>query len=225
MCGRITYVFSWGKLRDLMGLATVPVTDLSPRFNVAPTQVSPVIRVGSAGREGVLLRWGLVPAWSDDPAIGGRMINARAETISEKPAYRRAFDQRRCLVPVSGFYEWRASPTRGAKTPYWIGRADREPFALGGVWERATRTPEPLETFTIITTAANDLMAPIHERMPLILPPEAWDRWLAPGAGGTVADLLSPASRAGFVAHPIGTRVNSPKHDDPSILADLPGAA
>ncbi|MCL4743210.1 MAG: SOS response-associated peptidase [Phycisphaerales bacterium] len=227
MCGRYTYLFKWKQLHRLMELLSWPVEELSPRYNVAPTQPAPVVRLGEGGRIGAMLRWGLVPSWADDPSIGGRMINARAETAAQKPAFRSAFARRRCLVPISGFYEWRAVEGRKAKQPYWIGRADREPFALAGLWERWEKRGEPVETFTILTTAANDLLRPIHDRMPAVVERDDYGVWLGERDADPAAltSLLDSRPWEGFEAVAIGTRVNSPRNDDPAVLEPLDGDA
>ncbi len=221
MCGRYTYLFTWKQLHRLMRLSDVPPEDLTPRYNVAPTQLVPAVRQdASGGRHGVILRWGLIPSWATDPSIGGRMINARGESVAEKPAFRTALSRRRCLVPVSGFYEWQVIPGQKAKQPWWIGRTDREPFAIAGLWERWTKGPEPLETFTLITTTPNDLMAPLHDRMLVIVAPQDYDLWLDPAItdSAAVTPLLRPAPVDGLEAYPISTRVNSPRFDDPSLI-------
>lgn len=225
MCGRFTYLFKWKQLLKLLELTSWPEVELVPRFNVAPMQLAPVVRVDDAGeRVGAMLRWGLVPSWADDPAIGGRLINARGETIAEKPAFRTAFAKRRCLVPISGFYEWKTSELpKAAKQPYWIGRADREPFMLAGVWERWRRDEEVIDSFTIITTTPNPLMSGLHDRMPVIIESANHGAWLDPSntdpAG--LAAMLRPAETVGFEAYPVSTRVNSPKIDDPSLIVPV----
>lgn len=224
MCGRYTYLFKWKQLHRLMELSHWPVEELSPRYNVAPTQPAPAVRLdGGGAREGVMLRWGLVPAWADDASVGSRMINARAESAAQKPAFRSAFARRRCLVPVSGFYEWQAVEGRKAKQPYWIGRADREPFALAGLWERWMKGDEPIETFTILTTEANTLLRPIHHRMPAVVEGPDWAQWLGDPDPTSLAGLLAAREWEGFEAVAIGTRVNSPRNDDPSVLEPAEG--
>jgi len=220
MCGRFTYLFTWRQLHDLMQLSIWPQDELAARYNVAPTQPAPVVRPGQdGGREGAMLRWGLVPFWADDPSIGGRLINARADGVRTKPSFRAAFAKRRCLVPISGFYEWQAVEGSRRKQPFWIGRKDRQPFALAGLWERNDKAGPALETFTIITTDANALLRPLHDRMPVILDPARQGEWLDSATGLDKAEgLLVPHSGRGFEAYAIGTRVNSPKNDDPSLV-------
>ncbi len=173
-----------------------------------------------------MLRWGLVPHWARDAAIGNRMINARAETVAEKPAFRAAFRQRRCLIAADGIYEWRKAPD-GAKQPYFIRRADDAPFAFAGLWER-WRTPgdgthggEPLETCAIITTEANQTLAPIHHRMPVILAADDHDAWLdpEPPSAAALTALLRPAPADAVIAQPVGRHVNNARNDDPACIA------
>ena len=162
MCGRFLLKSPLVELQRAFGFAERP--NLEPRFNIAPTQTVPIVRRrddGGGGRELALVRWGLVPAWAKEPAIGNKMINARAEGIAAKPAFRAAFRQRRCLVPADGFYEWRKL-AGGRKQPMLIRRRDRAPFAFAGLWEVWRGPDGPLETCTIVTTAANALLAPIH---------------------------------------------------------------
>lgn len=225
MCGRFTYLYTWKQLHKLLSLDRWPPDELGPRYNLAPTQFAPVVRVGADGvREGVMMKWGLVPHWADDAAIGNRLINARSETVREKPAFRAAFKSRRCIIACSGFYEWRQAPGGGKKQPYWIGREDRQPLYFAGLWERWDKGGAPLETFTILTTDANSLVAPIHDRMPVALPEALHERWLDP----TNTDLdalqamLRPADPTGMETTPVSSRVNSPRFDDPSVLAPAP---
>jgi putative SOS response-associated peptidase YedK len=223
VCGRFTYLYNWKQLHRLMQLVIWPEEELTPRYNVAPSQPAPVVRTGAGGeREGAMLRWGLMPSWSDDPTIGARLINARGESVRVKPSFRSAFAKRRCLVPISGFYEWQAVEGSKRKRPHWIGRADREPFALAALWERNEKVGPPIETFTIVTTGANALLKPLHDRMPVIVGPKDYSAWLDPGADLDAAEgLLRPAPARGFEAYPISTRVNSPKADDPSLIEPL----
>jgi putative SOS response-associated peptidase YedK len=223
MCGRYTYKFSWTQLHRLLKLVSWPDTELTPRYNIAPTQVAPIVRLDVSGqRQGAMLRWGLIPTWADSPAIGNRHINARAETVATSPSFRAAFAQRRCLVPVSGFYEWRKGEGDLPKQPFWIGRVDREPFTFAGVWESWTREGETIESYTIITTTPNALLAPVHNRMPVIVAPEDYGRWLGEApTSHTTTDaalaLLHPAAVDGFESFPVSTRVNSPRNDDPTL--------
>ena len=200
----------------------VPVHDrIRKRFNIAPTQEAPVVRVDEAGRREVaMLRWGLVPSWAKDISIGNRMINARSETAAAKPSFRNAFESRRCVVPASGFFEWKGEP--GHKQPFAITAADQPLFALAGLWEswhdRASPEAPVVETFTILTTDANATVAAIHDRMPVILPADRVQDWLtAPPA--TAQALLTPY--AGPVAiRAISKLVGNPRNDVPEVLAD-----
>ncbi|APV50331.1 hypothetical protein BWI17_11895 [Betaproteobacteria bacterium GR16-43] len=193
------------------------------RFNIAPTQDSPVVRATPEGtREVALLRWGLVPSWAKDLKIGTQMINARSETLAEKPAFRNAFRQRRCLVPATGFFEWQGEP--GRKQPWAITVPGRPLFAFAGLWER-WKAPDGnvVETFTIVTTDANATVAPIHDRMPVILPDGAYDTWLF-GKAEEVAALLRPYE-APIATRRIGTLVGNSRNDVPEVLADAPQAS
>jgi putative SOS response-associated peptidase YedK len=204
--------------------------ELVPRFNIAPTQRVPIVRnragrelkivrqAEGAERELVTVRWGLIPTWAKDPAIGNRMINARAEGVPAKPAFRSAFRARRCIVPASGFFEWR-QVGRGPKQPYLIRRKDGQPLGFAGLWERWTdpATGEAVETCTIITCVPNELMAELHNRMPVILDPADYGRWLDPSLPGG-EELLRPCPTEWLEAMPVSTRVNSPRNDDESII-------
>jgi putative SOS response-associated peptidase YedK len=218
MCGRFTLSVSGAEVAEWFGLSGPPAVE--PRYNIAPTQPVAIIRAAPDGpaRHLSLARWGLVPSWAQDLAFGNRMINARAETVADKPAFRSAFRRRRCLIPASGFYEWRAQD--GGKQPYLIGLAGGRPFALAGLWETWGPGGEAVESCAILTTQANALMRPIHERMPVILAPADYGLWL----DGKVQDparlqpLLRPYADGEMVAHAVSTWVNNPRHDDPRCL-------
>lgn len=220
MCGRYTLRTPAAQWATLFDLSDLP--DLAPRYNVAPTQSMPIVRqVLGLGRQMALARWGLIPSWADDPAIGNRMINARSDTAAEKPSFRSAMRERRCLIPADGFYEW---PTiEGRKQPCYIHRRDGQPFAFGGLWERWTRGAEPIESFTILTTDANQMLQSLHDRMPVVVQPEDFTRWLDPTIreAAKVADLLRPAPNADWEITQVGTLVNSARHDVPECLAPL----
>lgn len=217
MCGRFT-ITSIDDLVDEFGELVLPA-ELRPRYNIAPTQPVPIIANDSRGAVS-LVRWGLIPYWAEDSSIGNRMINARSETAASKPAFRAAFARRRCLVLADGFYEWKRAGK--AKTPYYICRANRRPFSFAGLWER-WKAPDQTEVLscTILTGAANELMAPIHDRMPIIVAPENRDRWLAPErvTPDRVADLLAPPPSEGFEIFEVSRLVNSPKNDSPECVA------
>jgi len=226
MCGRYTLATAPEALARIFELDDLP--ELPARYNIAPVPaVRLVVEEGSGeARRRVLrlLRWGLVPFWAKDPGIGSRMINARAETVADKPAFRAAFRRRRCLVLADGFYEWQRVG-RGAKQPFLIRLRDGGPFAFAGLWERWTGPEgEPLESCTLLTTQPNALVAPIHNRMPVILDPSDYDAWLDPELQDPAA--LRPLLRAfpaeRMTAHPVSQRVNNPRVDDPGCAAPLP---
>ena len=218
MCGRFTLRTPAHRLAEAFGVRELP--NLRPRYNIAPSQDVVAIRRAAEGRELALLRWGLIPFWAKDAAIGNRMINARAETVAEKPAFRAAFRRRRCLIAADGFYEWRKTDG-GAKQPYYIRLADDAPFAFAGLWERwAPPDDDAVESCTLITTAANDLLKPIHDRMPVILAPSDHDAWLDAEAPSAEA-LLRPYPADDMIAVPIGRLVNDPRSDEAACIAPL----
>jgi putative SOS response-associated peptidase YedK len=192
------------------------------RFNIAPTQEAPVVRAAKeGGREAAMLRWGLVPFWAKDLKVGSQMINARAETVAEKPAFRHAMHQRRCIVPATGFFEWRGEP--GRKQAFAITVPGRHLFGFAGLWERwkpKDVAGEPVETFTIVTTDANASVVPIHDRMPVILPEAAYDEWLF-GTAEAALTLLKPYASA-VETRAIGSLVGNSRNDVPEVLADAP---
>ncbi|HZN63965.1 MAG TPA: SOS response-associated peptidase [Tepidisphaeraceae bacterium] len=216
MCGRYT-VRSILPVVELFGVPPLP--EFPPRFNVAPTQDVPVVRSLRTDGEQVarrmdLLHWGLVPSWADDPSIGNRMINARAETACDKPAFRTAMSRRRCLVPADGFYEWKK--LEKGKRPYLFRMKGDRPFAFAGLWETWRRGDVRIDSFTILTTAANDVVAPVHDRMPVIIPPSEFARWLDPSIkSDAITDLLKPYPASEMETIPVTRHVNSPANDDP----------
>ena len=225
MCGRYSLTTPAEAMRHLFGFAGA-LPNLPARYNVAPTQLVPIVRRTREGaRELVQVRWGLIPSWAKDASIGNRLINARAEGLAEKPSFRAAFRARRCLVPADGFYEWQATPQ--GKRPYRIGlkggSGESLPlFAFAGLWERWEKAPDgvPVESCTIVTTAANELLAPIHERMPVILPEEGYAAWLAPDTPPAEAlALLKPYPAAAMLLYPVSKRVNSVRFDDALCIA------
>ena len=221
MCGRFALIVDASVLADVFDVD--PPQDLEPRFNIAPTQKVPVVRQDARGsRECAMLRWGLVPSWAKDEKIGARMINARSETAAEKPSFRSAVKSRRCLVPASGFYEWVKGPE--GKQPHFIHFADGRTFAFAGLWERWSKGENaPLETFTILTTTPNDLISGLHDRMPVILPPESYTRLLEPEplTPDRLQRLLVPHPAERMEAYPVTTHVNRPANDDPECIARL----
>jgi putative SOS response-associated peptidase YedK len=223
MCGRYTLTSPGEVVAEIFDLVDVP--EVLPRYNLAPTQEAAVVRIPApeAPRSLALLRWGLIPYWAKDPAIGNRMINARAESAAEKPAYRESFRRRRCLIPADGFYEWKHLGK--LKQPHLIRRRDRLPFAFAGLWSiwRAPDRTASLETFTILTTDPNDLMRGLHDRMPVILDRRDYAAWLDPANRDTAAlqALLLPAPTEGWEALPVSTRVNSPANDTQDCIEPL----
>ncbi len=220
MCGRFTLHFPIEILAKIFAL-----TDLSglvPRYNIAPTQAAAVVRSTGSARRLDLLRWGLVPSWAKDISVGSRMINARSESLSDKPAFRNAVKFRRCIVPASGFYEWKAESSR--KVPYYIHLSDGAPMGLAGIWE-AWKTSESssLETFTILTTSANPLIASIHDRMPVILRPDSYGLWLNKDVKNPeqLQPLYSPYPADLLTLYPVSTLVNSPMNDDSACIDPL----
>jgi putative SOS response-associated peptidase YedK len=223
MCGRYTLSAPGDVLSEVFDV-TAP-QGLSPRYNIAPTQEAAVVRVTEpgAGRSCDLLRWGLVPFWAKDPGIGNKMINARAETAAEKPAFRNSFKKMRCLVPADGFYEWKKQD--GAKQPYWIHLTDGRPFAFAGLWSHwdKDKEAEPLTTYTLLTTDAHERIAEVHHRMPVILRREVWDVWLDPQMQGTeeLTALLTNEAGAYLDFHPVSRQVNSPANDSPECIVSV----
>lgn len=223
MCGRFTLLRTWAELVCLYRIAeSAPPPNWPARYNVAPTQdVAVVHATGAGNRRLSTMRWGLVPAWAKDLGIGARMINARAETLAEKPAFRQALRSRRCLIPADGFYEWQPQPGR-SKRPCYFSAADGGPLALAGLWERWDRAPDGASVFscTIVTVAANPLLRPVHDRMPAILYDEAQQAWLE-DAGTDVraaVGLLQPAPVERLQMSWIGTFVNAAANEGPRCI-------
>jgi putative SOS response-associated peptidase YedK len=227
MCGRVVQKTPLSEIRVLFETAN-PVPNAAPTYNGAPTDNLPIVRLDRDGRRSLdLFRWGLIPYWAKDKSIGARCINAMRETVISKPAFRDAFRQRRCLVPADFFYEWKTTPA--GKQPYAVGIADGTPMAFAGLWER-WREPvagDVLHSFTIITGPPNELVSPIHNRMPIILPPEAWRLWLGEERTDIeeLVDLLRPYPADLMRAYPVGKRVGSVRNNDPALLDPLVMAA
>jgi putative SOS response-associated peptidase YedK len=247
MCGRFVQASSPELLVERFGVDELAAPRHEPSYNVAPRATVYAIRDRAGGDGGFAdrrrkagardgdkseddrrrrylseLRWGLIPSWAKDPKVGDRMINARAESLADKPAYERAFRRHRCLVPAEGFYEWqRRGP---GKQPMFIHRRDGEPMAFAGLWaawrDENDSEADWLRSCVIVTTNANDTVAPLHDRMPVVLEERDWDRWLDPEAGGVdaVGRLLAPAADDLLVAYPVGTRVNSADNDGPELV-------
>jgi putative SOS response-associated peptidase YedK len=218
MCGRFTLTADGESVKRAYGLVDAPF-DHRPRFNIAPQQDVLVVANGRAGRRAGIMRWGLVPSWAETAADGARMINARSETVSEKPAYREAFQQRRCLIPADGFYEWRN--TGSIKIPMRV--TTDQPFAFAGLWERWQRGDDaPLFTCTILTTSPAASIAHIHDRMPVMLRPDQFDLWLADDTDPQMLQtLLQPYRSEELHAYPVSTRVNKVDNDDPECIAPV----
>ena len=224
MCGRFALNTSKGALIEwfeLMGLDP-DLPGFAPRFNIAPTQDLLSVRHGDHGRELALLRWGLIPSWAKDNSMAAKMINARAETVMEKPSFRNAIKKRRCLVPVTGFYEWERSGTK--KKPYLFGFRDGGLFAFAGLWER-WHSPEgkDIETCSLLTTGPNDLMAPIHDRSPVIIAPENYSRWLDVDANApdTLTTMLQPFSAERMTCTRVSERVNNVRNEGPDLVQPI----
>ena len=222
MCGRFSQTASPETIAQRFQLTDPPL--FTPRYNVAPSQPIAAIRIDpdTATRTLVMLRWGLIPSWAKDPKIGLQCINAKAETVAEKPSFRSAFKKRRCLVVATGFYEWQVQGR--TKQPLWIGLQSKRPFAFAGLWEHwKPAEEEPLETCTIITTEPNELMRPIHNRMPVILAPMSYDQWLDPTFQHIepLKALLRPYLSEELTAYPVSTFVNNPRHDAPQCLEPM----
>jgi putative SOS response-associated peptidase YedK len=215
MCGRFSLFTPARVLAEVFDLAGFP--ELAPRYNIAPTQPVLAVRAGATGREAALLRWGLIPPWSKDPKQAP--INARSETAADKPTFRHALRKRRCLIPASGFYEWAALGRR--KQPYCFRPRDEGLFAFAGLWERWQGPDGPVESCAILTTEANDLTRPVHDRMPVILPERHFGAWLDPQVqdAGQLVPLLRPYPADAIRAYPVGPLVGNPRNDGPAWAA------
>lgn len=217
MCGRYTLTSSPEVLRTLFRYQEQP--NFPPRYNVAPTQPIPIVRMVDGQRQFALMRWGLLPSWVKDPKAFSLLINARGESAAEKPAFRAAMKRRRCLIPADGFYEWRAGGAR--KQPYFVHARSGAPLAFAGLWETwVGPNGEELDTAAIVTTAANATLKPIHDRMPVIVPEAAFDLWLdcANVDATTAAALIAPASDNLMEAYPVSTEVNRTANDNPKLV-------
>jgi putative SOS response-associated peptidase YedK len=222
MCGRYGLFHEAGEIAEAFDADLARLDPpLTQRWNLAPTQGAPILvpRDGE-GRVALMARWGLIPHWAKDPAsFRATLVNARAETAHEKPSFRDALKRDRCVVPASGFYEWRAPEEGGRKQPYWIRRRDGAPLALAGLHARNERAEKP-DSFTILTTRPNALMERLHDRQPVILPAAAIELWFDPGRddAASLSDLLEPNDPGELEAVPIGTSVNKPTNDGPELL-------
>ena len=221
MCGRFTLRTSPAQLAEIFALLRAP--ELKPRYNIAPTQPVAVVRAQDGGRQLSLMHWGLIPSWSRDPSAGARMINARAETVASRPAFRSAFRRQRCLIPADGFYEWKKVGAQ--KQPYYFSFRSGEPFAFAGLWEHWGHDGSAIDSCTIITTEPNELAAQVHDRMPVIIGREDYDRWLDPENHSTseLQALLVPCPADEMAMRPVSRRVNSPRNEGPECTAETEG--
>lgn len=227
MCGRFVSASPPDDLAKYFS-AAVPEQALEENYNVAPTDEVYVVRARDGHRKLGSMRWGLVPFWSKDLKIGSKLINARSETAPEKPAFRRAFTKRRCLIPADGFYEWQKIEGQKAKQPHFIHRADDEPIVFAGLWEfwhpkddEGNDVPDanPVISCTILTTSANETMKPVHDRMPVMLPPNVWDDWLDPASDPDfIKTLMVPAPESLLTLYPITTAVNSVRNNGAELI-------
>lgn len=223
MCGRFTLRAPASVVAEQFSI--FEISPWKARYNIAPSQPVAAVRMAGAGakttsrRELALLRWGLIPSWASDPAIGNRLINARAETAAAKPAFRTPFRRRRCLVVADGFYEWQRAGKR--KVPHLVRLRDDRPFAFAGLWDLWEGPDHSvIESCTLLTTEANDVVRPIHDRMPVILAPADYDRWLDPAVGDSeeLAALLRPYPSDQMTAYAVSPLVNSPANDEPGCV-------
>lgn len=226
MCGRYSQTQSAEIIAQVFQIDNV--STLKPRYNIAPTQSVPTVLQTSAStnRQFKLLHWGLIPSWAKDPKMGARLINARAETVAEKPAFRSAFRQRRCLVLADGFYEWQQQEDKKQKQPFYIRLSDRHPFAFAGLWEHwEDATGEEIESCTLLTTEPNELMCPIHNRMPVILDPKDYDLWLdlEVKKSELLQPLLRPYPSEEMTAYPVSKAVNKPSNDSTECIESIEG--
>lgn len=225
MCGRFSLHQTGEVLAEAFNLEAVPL--VAPRYNIAPTQtVSTLISTPQKPDPHFYpLRWGLIPSWAKEASIGQRLFNARAETVAQKPSFRAAFKRRRCLILADGFYEWQAPENGTAKQPYYLFLKHHQPFAFAGLWEHwiSPRSGVEIQTCVILTTAANTFMESIHDRMPVILPPADYERWLDPENDDPQAlqSLLRPYAADAMEGYPVSTLVNRPQHDAPDCIIPL----
>lgn len=219
MCGRFSLSTDLTTLKEKFQF--IFADEMQPRYNIAPGQTILTVVQEEANRVGKPMRWGLVPFWAKDHKIGYKMINARAETIHEKPSYRHSFQRKRCLILADGFYEWKKEGAQ--KKPFRFQLKNREPFAFAGAWDRWSKGENTLFSCTIITTTPNDLTKDVHDRMPVILPEDAYDLWLNPDSTDTeyLKSLLLPYPSGEMESYAVSTLVNSPKNDHPAIIEPL----
>ena len=226
MCGRFTLKTDPETLTETFpGFTTPGADEMAPRYNIAPSQGVAV--VPNNGENSVeFFQWGLIPSWAKDPKIGNRMINARSETLAEKPSFRTPYKRRRCLILTDGFYEWKAEPGSKTKTPFYIRLKSEKPFAFAGLWERWSPNidDDPLLSCTVITTSPNSFMETIHRRMPVILEPDAYEQWLdlSDQSPTQLDGLLKPYPAEEMMAYPVSRLVNRPSNDSPDCIAPAP---
>lgn len=220
MCGRFTRLYSWKQLHRLLSLTAAPLFELAPSYNVAPSQQSYVCRLSANGeRELVAMRWGFTPAWSKDGKPGP--ANARGESVATNGMFRAAFKSRRCIVPISGFFEWQRIGTSHAKQPYYIHPLNDDPLLLAGIWESWGDQTQSIESFSIITTAPNTTIAAIHDRMPVVIDQRLAELWLSPSTTpAKLLALLRPTPDGTLNVRRVSPRVNKPQNDDPSLISE-----
>lgn len=227
MCGRFVSTAPPDEIARYFDVDRAPGGVLEPSYNVAPSNDVYVVLETGGHRQLEAMHWGLVPSWAKDPKVGNRMINARAETLAERNAFRNAFRKRRCILPANGFYEWKAQPGEKKKQPYYICRSDGGLMAFAGLWEiwrPDESSSERLHSCTIITGPPNEKVAALHDRMPIILPPSAWSPWLNPhGDIDAIGDLLVPAPAELLDVHPVSVEVNNPRNKGPGLIESIDG--
>jgi putative SOS response-associated peptidase YedK len=217
MCGRFAQRTDPKRVAKWFGVEEVP--ELEPRYNIAPTQEITAVRETEDGREIAFYKWGLIPSWAKDISMGARLINARSETVREKPAFRQSFKQRRCIIPADGFYEWQR--TEGRKQPFFFQMRDESPFGFAGIWEQwKGEEGQVINSCTILTTTANEVLRPVHDRMPVILHPDDYSLWLDHDTRKLemVEDLLRPYPADEMASYPVSTLINSPRSQGERLI-------
>lgn len=216
MCGRFALYLQAGAFAEIFGCP--PPADYAAGYNIVPDRPIVVIRAGEDGREAARLSWGLLPPWAEAPNDRGRQINARSETVFEKPTFKSAAVRHRCLIPASGFYEW--AKGAGPSQPWFVHRTDGDPIAMAGIWRQSRFGDVVVESCAILTMDAYPAIKPIHHRMPVMLDPAAWDAWLSPGEPGIAAlqQALVPLPEAAIAAHPVSRAVNNPANDSARLI-------
>lgn len=220
MCGRYAQSIDPKKLAKEFKVAEVP--DVKPRYNIAPTQEVLGVSESPDGREMTFYRWGLIPSWAKDASMGARLINARSETVAEKPAFRAAFKQRRCIIPTDGFYEWQR--TGGKKQPFFFRMRDERPFGFAGLWERwEGEGGQAINSCTILTTKANEVLRPVHDRMPVILHPDEYEMWLDTDVRklDLIKEMLRPYPAEEMISYPVSIAINSPRNQGAELAKQI----